>query len=56
LIEAENSPRSIEQWYERMTNLNRYWRESRREEKRLKDRRKTVPRTDILANTRGAQR
>ena len=36
LIEAERPPTSIEQWYERATNLDRHWRESRREEKRLK--------------------
>jgi len=28
--------RSIEQWYERVTNLNKYWRKSRREEERLR--------------------
>ena len=33
--------RSIEQWYKWATNLNRYWRESKREEKRLRDRRET---------------
>jgi len=36
LIEAERPPTSIEQWYEHATNLDRHWRESRREEKRLK--------------------
>ena len=36
LIEAENPPTSIEQWYQRATALNRNWRESRREEERLK--------------------
>ena len=31
LIEAEHLPRSIEQWYERMINLNKHWRKSRKE-------------------------
>jgi len=36
LMEAKNQPGSIEQWYRRATALNRNWRESRREEERLK--------------------
>ena len=36
LMEAENLPTSIEQWYRRATALDRNWRESRREEERLK--------------------
>ena len=36
LMEAENLPASIEQWYQRATALDRNWRESRREEKRLR--------------------
>ena len=36
LMEAENQPSSIEQWYRRVMALNRNWRESRREEKRLR--------------------
>ena len=32
LIGAERSPRSIKQWYKRVTNLDRYQRKSRREE------------------------
>ena len=38
LIEAENQPGSIEQWYRRATALDRNWRESRREEERLRGR------------------
>ena len=38
LIEVENPPASIEQWYRRATALNRNWRESRREEERLRER------------------
>ena len=36
LMEAENLPASIEQWYRRATALDRNWRESRKEEKRLR--------------------
>jgi len=35
LMEVENSPASIDQWYRRATALDRNWRESRREEERL---------------------
>jgi len=36
LMEVENPLTSIEQWYRRVTALDRNWRESRREEERLK--------------------
>ena len=36
LMEAENPPVSIEQWYRRATTLDRNWRESRREEERVR--------------------
>ena len=35
LMEVENPPTSIEQWYRRATALDRNWRESRKEEERL---------------------
>ena len=35
LMESENQLGSIEQWYRKATALDRNWRESRREEKRL---------------------
>ena len=38
LMEAENLPTSIEQWYRRATALDRNWRESRREEERMRGR------------------
>ena len=38
LIEAENPPASIEQWYRRAMALDRNWRESRREKERLRGR------------------
>ena len=36
LMEAKNPPTSIEQWYKRATALDRNWRESKREEERLR--------------------
>ena len=36
LMEAENLPTSIENWYRRATALDRNWQESRREEERLR--------------------
>ena len=36
LMEAENQPGSIEQWFKRAMALNKNWRESRREEERLR--------------------
>ena len=40
LMEAERPPTSIEQWYKHATNLDRYWRESRREKERLRGKKK----------------
>ena len=40
LMEVENPPTSIENWYRRATALDRNWRESRREEERLRGKRK----------------
>ena len=36
LMEVENPPASIEQWYRRTMALDRNWRESRREEKKMR--------------------
>ena len=41
LMEAENQPGSIEQWYRRATALDCNWRESKREEERLKGKRES---------------
>ena len=41
LMEAENPPASIEQWYRRATALDRNWRESRKEEERLRGKKET---------------
>ena len=35
LMDSENLPTSIEQWYRRATAVDRNWRESRKEEERL---------------------
>jgi len=47
LMKAEHQPGTMEQWYERATALDRNWRESRREEERLRGQREqrgTAPR------------
>ena len=36
LMESENPPTFMEQWYRRATALDQNWRESRREEERLR--------------------
>ena len=41
LMEAENQPGSIEQWFKRAIALDCNWRESKREEEQLKGRKKT---------------
>ena len=45
LMEAENPPASIEQWYRRAMALDRNWRESRREEERMRSSEATEPAT-----------
>jgi len=42
LMKAENPPTSIEQWYRRAMALDRNWRESRREEERLRGKKEMV--------------
>ena len=42
LIEVENPPASIEQWYKRATALDRNWKESRREEERLRGKKEAM--------------
>jgi len=36
LMETERPPTSIEQWYKCATNLDRHWRESKKEEERMR--------------------
>ena len=42
LMEAENPPTSIENWYRRATALDRNWRESRKEKERLRGKKETM--------------
>ena len=42
LMEVENPPASIEQWYKRAMALDRNWRESRKEEKRLRGKKEMI--------------
>ena len=42
LMEAENQPGSIEQWYKRAIALDRNWRESKWEEERLKEKKEQM--------------
>ena len=41
LMEAENQSGSIEQWFKRAIALDRNWRESRKEEERLRGKKET---------------
>jgi len=40
LMKAENQPSSIKQWFRRTMALDKNWRESRREEERLRGKKK----------------
>jgi len=42
LMEAENPLTSIEQWYKRAIALDRNWRESKREEERLREKKEAM--------------
>ena len=42
LIEAQNQPSSIKQWYKRAMALNRNWRESKQEKERLRRRKEQI--------------
>jgi len=43
LMKAKNQPSSIEQWYRRTMALDWNWRESRREEERLREKKQGAP-------------
>ena len=51
LMEAENQPSSIEQWYKRATALNRNWRESKRKEERLREKKEQTGGAIDIATT-----
>ena len=58
LMESGYPSISIEQWYKLATNLDRYWRENRQEEERLRNRRKIrslALRINTSTNIRGAK-
>ena len=55
LMEAENPPASIEQWYRRATALDRNWRESKREEGTRRRGPKTGAETNIATTINVAE-
>ena len=40
-MEAKNQPATIEHWFKRAITLDRNWRESKREEERLREKKET---------------
>jgi len=54
LVEAENQPCSIEQWFKRAIALDRNWKESRREEERLQGKKETNGAPASRLNQQGA--
>ena len=54
LMEAENQLCSIEQWFKRVIALDRNWRESRREEERLRGKKETNGASAPRSNQQGA--
>jgi len=54
LMEAENQLATIEHWFKRAIALDRNWRESRREEERLKGRKETTGVPTQRSNQQGA--
>ena len=54
LMEAENQPATIEHWFKRAIALDHNWRESKREEKRLKGRKETNGIPAPRSNQQGA--
>ena len=55
-MEAENQPGSIEQWFKRAVTLDRNWRESRREEERLRGKKKSNRALTLRINNQETQR
>jgi len=54
LMEAENQPCSIKQWFKRTIALDQNWRESRREEERLQGKKDTNGTLTPRLNQQGA--
>ena len=55
-MEAENQLATIEHWFKRAIALDHNWRESRREEERLRGRKKTNGALALRLNQQGALR
>jgi len=56
LMEVENQPGSIEQWFKRAIILDRNWRESRKEKERLKGKKENNGVPASRSNNQEAQR
>jgi len=54
LIEAENQTGTIKQWFKRAITLDHNWRESRREEERLRGKKETNGAPAPRSNQQGA--
>ena len=54
LMEAENQPATIKHWFKRAIALDRNWRESRREEERLRGKKETNGAPTPRSNQQGA--
>ena len=54
LMEAENQPATIEHWFRRAIALDQNWRESRREEERLREKKDTNGAPTPRLNQQGA--
>jgi len=54
LMEAENQPATIEHWFKRAIALDRNWKESRREEERLRGKKETNGAPTPRLNQQGA--
>ena len=54
LMEAENQPATIEHWFKRAIALDRNWRESKREEERLRGKKETNGAPTPRLNQQGA--
>ena len=53
-MEAENQPATIEHWFKRAIALDRNWRESRREEERLRGKKEINGALAPRSNNQGA--
>ena len=55
LMEIKQPSLDIEEWFDRLINLDRNWKKSREEEEKMRKREESLAlRLNILANARGA--